>query len=96
MDKLNVKAFAVACGTLWGLAVFGLGIFDMFGWGTKFLEVLSSLYIGYAPTLVGVFIGAIWAFADGFVGGAVLAWVYNVSCRTCCAERTVRRTRRKK
>ncbi len=39
--------------------------------------VLSSLYIGYAPSFVGSVAGTVWAFADGFIGGVIVAWLYN-------------------
>jgi len=39
--------------------------------------MISSLYIGYAATLLGSIIGAIWAFVDGFIGGVIVAWLYN-------------------
>jgi hypothetical protein len=42
------------------------------------VTVLSSLYIGYSPTFLGGIIGGIWAFVDGAIAGAIIAWVYNL------------------
>jgi hypothetical protein len=78
MEKLNVKALAVGLGVSWGLAMLFVGWASIFGWGTKVVEVTSSLYIGFAPSFLGGIIGAIWGFFDGAIGGAIIAFVYNV------------------
>jgi len=38
---------------------------------------IKGLALGLEPTLAGSFIGLGWAFLDGLIGGAVLAWLYN-------------------
>ncbi len=77
MGKLNVKASAVALGASWAICVLFLGWVSIFGWGIKFVEMMSSIYIGFAPTFLGGIIGAGWAFIDGAIGGAIIAFVYN-------------------
>jgi hypothetical protein len=78
MDRLNVKALAIACGVLWGLGMLFVGWTSMlFGWGTAFVVMMSSIYLWFAPTFLGGIIGAIWGFCDGAVAGAVLALLYN-------------------
>jgi len=78
MAKLDIRAFALACGIIWGLCVFLLGIFSMsFNWGTKLVDAFSSLYIGYRSTILGSLIGCLWGLADGAIGGLLIAWVYN-------------------
>jgi hypothetical protein len=76
-QKLNVGALALSFGILWGLSVLVLGWIAMGGWGVRWVEVLSSLYIGYRATVVGAIIGAIWAFFDGLIGGFLIAVFYN-------------------
>jgi hypothetical protein len=78
MEKCNVKALAVAIGALWALYVLFLGWMAAFGWGRELVTVLSSLYIGYRASFFGGIIGGIWAFIDGAVAGAIIAWVYNL------------------
>jgi hypothetical protein len=78
MEKCNVKALAVAIGALWALYVLFLGWMAAFGWGRELVTVLSSLYIGYNASFFGGIIGGIWAFIDGAVAGAIIAWVYNL------------------
>lgn len=77
MSKCQPIALGVAIGVLWALYVGGLGITAMFNWGTALVTPLASLYIGYSASIAGAVIGAIWAFFDGFVAGAVIAWIYN-------------------
>ncbi|MCL4403812.1 bacteriophage holin [Patescibacteria group bacterium] len=79
MEKLNVKKFAIACGVTWGLGVLLLGWLAGSGWGGQFVSLISSLYIGYGASFVGGIIGGVWAFFDGAVGGAILAWIYNMA-----------------
>ncbi len=58
--------------------VFLIGIAAwLFEWGVGVVAVLSSLYIGYSPSIVGAVAGAVWAFVDGFAAGVVVAYLYN-------------------
>ena len=78
MAKLDVKAFALSVGIVWAVGAFILGISAMlFGWGTAWLELISSCYIGYKATLMGSIIGAVWGFFDAGIGAALVAWLYN-------------------
>ncbi|MBA7565491.1 hypothetical protein ES708_07175 [subsurface metagenome] len=76
--KLNVKALGLAGGILWGLAIFLLTYwFLLRGFEGKTLARLSNVYLGYSVTWYGGFVGLVWGFVDGFIGGALLAWLYN-------------------
>jgi len=77
MSKLDVRAFAMGIGAVWAIYVFSLGLMAKLGWGKQFVKGLSSVYLGYEPTLPGSVVGAFWAFLDGAVAGAVIALVYN-------------------
>jgi len=78
MERLNVKALAIAAGGTWGISMLFLGLTSMFGWGEGFLDLMASVYIGYKPTLLGSIIGAAYGFVDGAIGGAIVALIYNV------------------
>jgi hypothetical protein len=79
MEKLNVKALAIAMGVLWGLCMLCIGWTSwLFNWGTDFVTTMSSMYIWFKPTFLGGIIGAIWGFFDAAIGGIVIAWVYNM------------------
>lgn len=76
--KLQVFAFGLAVGITWAIAMFILGLATMvFDWGRPLMIILSSVYWGYQPTFLGVFAGSFWAFLDAFVGGVIIAWIYN-------------------
>lgn len=77
MKKFSPNALGLAIGILWAVCVLFCGITAMFGWGVALVEAISSLYIGYGPSVPGAFIGAIWGFVDGYLAGLVIAWLYN-------------------
>lgn len=55
-----------------------LGLTARRGWGDEWRDLLSDVYLGYDPTNQGLLVGAVWAFAEGFVGASLLAWLYNL------------------
>lgn len=78
MGRLNAKALGLSLGIIWGLGAFLLAILSLaFNWGTKFVELLSSMYIGYDSTIRGSLIGAAWGFVDAGIAGVLTAWLYN-------------------
>ncbi|HDZ76655.1 MAG TPA: hypothetical protein ENH41_01050 [Candidatus Omnitrophica bacterium] len=77
--RLKVKAFALACGLIWGFGLFVLTWWIIaFDGVTGEATLIGRLYRGYSITPIGSVIGLIWAFADGLVGGAIFAWLYNL------------------
>jgi hypothetical protein len=78
MGKLNVKAFGLACGVLWGGGMFLVGLIDTIStWGDAWGQVMSSIYLGYTPTILGSIICGIWGFLNAGLLGLLLAWLYN-------------------
>ena len=79
--KLSIKGVAIACGLIWGLAVFLVVIGSMIkeDYGAEFLAVIHSVYPGFEATAsIGqAVIGGLYGLVDGLVGGALFAWVYN-------------------
>ncbi|MFQ5863232.1 MAG: bacteriophage holin [Candidatus Brocadiales bacterium] len=76
--KLSIKALGLAVGVVWSVYVIFLGLLAGYmDWGTPFVELLGSLYIGYKPSLTGSLIGGVWAVVDGAIAGVIIAWVYN-------------------
>ena len=75
--KLNTKAFALAGGILWAVVCFVLAILAMYGYGIPMINLFESVYIGFAISWKGAFIGAIWGFVDAFIGCYIFAWLYN-------------------
>ena len=78
--KLNVKAFALTCGSIWGLAIFLLTWWIIaFEGSTGEITLIGRLYLGYNISPAGSLIGLVWAFVDGLLFGAIFAWVYNLA-----------------
>ncbi len=76
--RLNLKAFALTCSLVWGFGLFCLTWWIMaFEGATGQATVIGVMYRGYNISPLGSVIGLIWALADGLVGGAVFAWLYN-------------------
>lgn len=77
--KLNVKAFALACGLVWGLGLFLLTWWIiLFEGATGEITTIGRIYRGFNISPVGSVIGLIWALIDGTIGGAIFAWLYNL------------------
>ncbi|NEO87624.1 MAG: hypothetical protein F6J87_25685 [Spirulina sp. SIO3F2] len=76
--KLNIKAFALAFGLIWGV-----GLFCLTWWLIAFEGVtgdvtfIGRIYQGYTVSPLGSLIGLSWGLVDGFLGGLMFAWVYN-------------------
>ncbi len=76
--KLNVKAFALTCALVWSLGLFALTwwiiVFDGVSGDRTWI---GQIYRGYTISPAGSFVGLVWAFFDGGIGGALFAWLYN-------------------
>jgi hypothetical protein len=86
--KLNVKAFGLACGLVWGGGLCLMTTINLFtanleifksshGWCGPVLELIGSVYPGYHITPIGALIGLGYGLVDGLIGGGLLALVYN-------------------
>jgi hypothetical protein len=76
--KLNVKAFALTGGLFWGTGLFFIAWWIMlFEGATGERTLIGQLYPGYSISPLGSLIGLVWGTADGMIGGAVFAWLYN-------------------
>lgn len=76
--RLDVKAFSLASGITSGISTLVVGFFTLItGQGLQFFEILAPFHPGYAPTVGGMVINAIWMLIYGLIIGALLAYVYN-------------------
>ncbi len=84
--KLDIKGMAITLGLVWGAAVLLVGIANLMwpNYGQVFLELVASIYPGYtAGASVGqLIVGTFYGLVDGAVGGAVIAWLYNLFAGT--------------
>jgi len=71
----------MASGILWGLAMLGMGLANLIwsSYGQQFLQTMASVYPGYHATrsVAEVIVGTLYGAVDGFIAGAVFAWLYN-------------------
>jgi len=82
MGKLNVKAFALAGGILWGASMFILTWLEIAGYGSVVASIMvKSYYIGYSVTPIGSVIGAVYGFVDAGIGCGIFALIYNKLCK---------------
>ncbi|MDD5439933.1 MAG: bacteriophage holin [Candidatus Omnitrophica bacterium] len=78
MAKLDVKAFGLTMGILWGASVIFMTLAARFtGYGAKFINALGTVYIGSSVSIKGSLIGGGWGLVDGFFCGLIFAWLYN-------------------
>ena len=77
--KLKPTALGLSLGLVWGIALFVTTWLSYFtGYGRAFLEVLAvSIYPGYAISPGGSVLGLLYGFADLFIMGALVGWLYN-------------------
>lgn len=80
-------SLGLSLGVVWSVGLVIFSLFAMGGnYGQPFVELLQSVYIGYEMNAIGILIGAVWGFIDAFIGGAVVAVVYNCFSK-CCAQK---------
>lgn len=77
--KLDVRAFAITCGLIWGLGLLFITWWViLFDGPSSDPNLIGRVYRGYTFTPLGSVIGCAWALADGAIGGAIFAWLYNL------------------
>ncbi len=77
--KLDALRLGLAAGITWAAGIALLAcLARLFGWGGPAVEIIASVYIGFGATWAGLAVGALWGLADGFVGGFLIAWLYNL------------------
>lgn len=76
--RLDVKAFALTCGILWGVTILVSTLWLLvMGYDGQLISKLDHFYFGYSFSVAGAFIGLVWGFVDGSICGALFAWLYN-------------------
>jgi len=77
--KLNPKAFALAGGIIWGVAVFLMALISGgTGYGIGFIYAIGTIYVGVQPGIVGAFLGLVYGFIDMFICGFIFVILYNL------------------
>jgi hypothetical protein len=80
--RLSVKGIAIAFAIIWGACLLFVGLVHLASpaYGASFLTGVSSVYPGFhgGRSFVDVIVGTIYALVDGFVGGAIFGWLYDI------------------
>jgi len=76
-EPIDRTALGLTAAIVWAGAVVVLGITSRIGWGDRWRRLLADVYVGYDESLPGLVVGAVWAAVDGFVGGWLVATVYD-------------------
>jgi hypothetical protein len=88
--KLSPLALGITVGLIFGGGIFLVGVVALAapGYGDALLSGLASIYPGYdnAGTLGDLLVGTLYFTVDGFFGGLVLAWVYNLVLGLVCRQ----------
>ena len=83
--RLNARAWGIAVGLLFGLAIFLATIVLVMKGGKTVgphLALLGQYLPGYRVTLPGAFIGFVYLFVIGYGVGRIIGAVYNALART--------------
>lgn len=76
--KLNVKAFALAGGIVWGVNWWFVAWWMMaFDGVTREPTFLGQMYRGFNLSPLGSLVALAYGFVDGFMLGLLIALVYN-------------------
>lgn len=77
--RLSPWRAGLALGFIWGLALLILSLisYNTIYYGHPFIQAVDSIYVGYAPTIDGAFVGFGWGFIASFIFGWLVASVYN-------------------
>ncbi len=77
--RLDVRAFALTCGLMWGIGLLCLTWWIMaFDGATREITLIGRVYRGYSISPSGSLVGLGWALIDGAIGGVIFAWLYNL------------------
>ena len=76
--RLKPFKLGLALGMIWGANIFfTTWLSYFFGYGGRFLAIMTNLYPGYNVSPLGSVIGLIYGFLDLFTGGLLVGIIYN-------------------
>jgi len=76
--SLDTKSFGLAGGILWSTGMVLMTILALtIAYGTSFLNMMAAVYPGYNVSGLGILVGGIYGFIDGFICTYLFAWLYN-------------------
>ncbi len=80
--KISPLGLGMALGLVWLMSIVIISLLAMYvGYGVALVDLLATVYSGYELSAIGILIGAGWSFLDGFIGGGLIAFFYNLFVR---------------
>ncbi len=80
--RMNIKALSLTVAIVWGGSILLIGLANLIWttYGVAFLEVGASIYPGYrgGSSFGQVIVGTLYGLVDGFMGGLIIGWLYNL------------------
>ena len=78
---IRQRAFGIAVGILGGIGFFLATLASLaFGSG-QIISHLAAVMPGFTRSFAGAFFGLLWGCVYGFLGGILVAWLYNRFCK---------------
>ncbi len=87
--RLNVHVMGFVFGLIGALIIFAATNWLVLKGGEvvgPHLGLLDNFFIGYSVTFIGSLVGAAYAFVLGYIGGMVVAWLYNLVIKIRSSE----------
>lgn len=76
--KLSVKGMGFAVAIIWAAWVGWAVLMMLLGVGSVPYDFMNHMYLNLIlPSYLGIAIGVGIALVDGFIAGAIFAWIYN-------------------
>lgn len=75
--KVNGNALGLSFGVVSGFAVLLMSVFAMNNYGVEMVQLIGTVYPGYDASIKGAALGLVYGFLDGYIGGLIIAWLYN-------------------
>ena len=75
--KLSLKAFTLSAGLVSAIGFGAIGLVAKINNALGFEATYSQVFIGFDLSGAGIFVGFIWGFLVGVIGGLIFAWTYN-------------------
>jgi hypothetical protein len=92
--KLSPKGLGMSLGVLWGLALLIMGLLAyVYSFGRPFVDAMAIIYLGYEPSILNSILGGVIGFAEAYIVGFLIAYLYNAFCCcscSCCGSKEVK------
>lgn len=76
--ELNPMALGISVGIVSSICILVMGLLaHTFFTGKPLVAGVGAMYMSYNPSVMGAILTSLVGFVNAFIGGYVIAWVYN-------------------